>query len=108
MWVGGLLFVGLIIFPLHPHTRPTTQINTPDPTHPDTLTEGELQAASHICAPSIIIPGAFKSATSSLFAAVVKHPQVLRVRFQLGLVGRLVGLLVVVRWLLEYAIHPSN
>ena len=89
------------------HTRPTTQINTPDPTHPDTLTEGELQAASHICAPSIIIPGAFKSATSSLFAAIVKHPQVLRVRFQLGW---LVDWLVcwVVRWLLEYAIHPSN
>lgn len=59
------------------HTSPHTD---PPTTDTDTLTESELLAASHVCAPSIIIPGAFKSATSSLFAAIAKHPQVLRVR----------------------------
>jgi hypothetical protein len=64
-----------------PHARLIrTHAHTHTNTHTDTLTESELQAAGFVCAPSIIIPGAFKSATSSLFAAIAQHPQVLRVR----------------------------
>lgn len=44
------------------------------------LTELERQAAQYVCAPSIVVPGAYKAASSTLFANIAKHPQVLRVR----------------------------
>jgi hypothetical protein len=32
-----------------------------------------------VCAPSIIVPGAYKAASSTLFSNLAKHPQVLKV-----------------------------
>jgi len=42
------------------------------------LSKEDAEASKYICAPSIIIPGAMKAASSSLFAAIAEHPQVLR------------------------------
>ncbi len=41
------------------------------------LTKAEAEASNYVCAPSVIVPGAIKAASSSLFNAISKHPQVL-------------------------------
>jgi len=41
------------------------------------LSKPHAEASNYICAPSVIVPGAIKAASSSLFAAIAKHPQVL-------------------------------
>lgn len=41
------------------------------------LSKAHAEASNYICAPSVIVPGAIKAASSSLFGAIAKHPQVL-------------------------------
>lgn len=46
---------------------------------PGSLTAQERAMAKHICAPTVLVPGAYKAASSTLFANIAKHPQILRV-----------------------------
>ncbi|GAB5032256.1 sulfotransferase [Nannochloropsis oceanica] len=41
------------------------------------LSKAHAEASNYICAPSVIMPGVIKAASSSLFGAIAKHPQVL-------------------------------